>query len=269
MTKQTKLNMSEAFFTIQGEGLRTGVPSVFIRTNGCNLACHFKNSICDTSYTSINPEKKKLKTIDTVYKEIKPLLDNQVGDIVITGGEPMMQQDGLVELIRKIDQNKRYIYTVETNGAIPITSELNNIVDLWSISPKLSSSCHFEGSKLSEERQEHHKNTRINFDALYSYVVTGRSVQFKFVWSGPECEEEIIKLFDDLYAWVTANKTTAEYEKFENNFRRYVHIMLMPEGQTEEQIKKTSQEAVNCCMKHGWRFTDRLHIRIWGTKRGV
>ena len=243
--------------TIQGEGMFSGVPSFFVRFNGCNLRCCFKGgSICDTAYTSHKPESSFFEYTSAALAEIKSLIDTnpQVSDIVFTGGEPMLQQEAIAAIIDELDQcYDNLCYTVETNGTLPVGESIKGKIDLWSISPKLSNSTYFAGHNISKTLQAAHNSFRLNYKAICTYL-DDAPTQLKFVYTDEETEQEIKEWMDGLY--------------------RVKHIvnapvLIMPEGETAAQISKISEKAVQACIRNGWRFCDRVHIRIWGNKRGV
>src|SRR5579875_4076192 len=78
----TLMKISEIFYSIQGEGMLLGVPSVFVRTSGCNLRCTW----CDTPYTSWNPEGEQF----TVKQVVEKVAQFPASHVVVTGGEPMI-----------------------------------------------------------------------------------------------------------------------------------------------------------------------------------
>lgn len=273
-----KISINEIFGpTIQGEGKYAGTPSVFVRLNSCNLRCCFSKSICDTPYTSHNPEKCTPSETHEAVKEVSTLIDKIGGNpenshIVITGGEPLLQQDALIDLIAQLEaENIWNKITIETNGTIKPDSRILGATDIfWSVSPKLSTSCCFEGTNIPEAVREHHRKTRINLDALATIVMSDQDYQLKFVYSGPECITEIKELITGIKQQVLTCdneyvRSTIDYKLGEIDS----HIMLMPEGITNEQISVSAQEAVQYCIENGWKFCDRLHIRIWGDKRAV
>lgn len=250
--------------TIQGEGILTGEPSIFVRFNGCNLRCCFKGgSICDTAYTSHHPEEAKYQTTDSVAEKVKSIKKGypNVKNIVFTGGEPMLQQDAMCQIIDQLGTD--YIYTVETNGTIVLKENMRKKIDLWSISPKLSNSCYFEGHDIPQSIQEYHKRIRKNYPAVWSYMEDNYNTQIKFVYTDRETEDEIVKWVHDFQEWIKNNKT--------NRFKKEqkLNILIMPEGEIEEQINRSAKDAVRACVDHGWRYCDRTHIRIWGNKRAV
>lgn len=246
--------------TIQGEGLFNGVPSIFVRFNGCNLRCCFKGgSICDTAYTSHKPEQAKYTNTDEALDEIEKILEKypEVTDIVFTGGEPMLQQEAMRHIIKQLNLDYDLCYTVETNGTIPVSDDMRDLVHLWSISPKLSNSECFEGCGISKALQKQHHDTRLNYNSILTYINDG-NVQLKFVYTDQETEIEIAQWMQNLYDMNIWDCITEP-----------LPVLIMPEGETVEQITKSSEDAIRACIKHGWRFCDRVHIRIWGNKRAV
>src|SRR5512140_296946 len=127
-SKRRALRIAELFYSLQGEGGLVGVPSVFVRTSGCNLRC----SWCDTPYTSWRPEGVEM-TLDAVVDDVEKRLGS-ARHVVVTGGEPMILPD-IVALTGRLRERGRHI-TVETAGTVfqPVAC------DLMSISPKLSNS---------------------------------------------------------------------------------------------------------------------------------
>lgn len=257
--------------TIQGEGLRTGIPSIFVRLNGCNLRCSFVGgSICDTPYASHRPEKSKLLHIGDTIMKISMILEKypRINDIVITGGEPMLQQEELGIFIKEMDEyvknilkrKRKIFWTIETNGTIKLVdSVLRERIGLWSISPKLASSAHFSSdSIIPESLQIAHNALRINYEALRSYIqnYTGE-LQLKFVWTGLESDKKEIGTILDAILSPRTNKTDN------------TQIMLMPAGCNRAQLDTTRMSALEECIRTGWRFCDRLQIQLWNDKRAV
>lgn len=244
----------EIFKSIQGEGRYTGVPSIFVRVTGCNLKCVFKNSICDTYYTSFKPEKPKWDVSEAIeeFKRLSAEYPN-IKHIVITGGEPLLYKPGLVEFLLGVESRK-YNVTIETNGSLPPLAN-DNLVDLYSISPKLSTSVDKDLKFLTKRQADLHNKTRINLDNLKQFLREPADFQLKFVYSGPESVEEILDLRDKLSNFSKQNIDDA--------------IMLMPEGQTQAQLTKSRIEAIDNCIKYGWTYTERVHIVVWGDKKEV
>ena len=131
------LKVNEMFCSIQGEGIYTGVPSFFVRTVGCNLKCVFKNSTCDTPYTSFNPEKPLYDNWDDLMEGFKKMINEhpKVNHLVISGGEPMLQRKELEEFLARASQLRDFVITVETNGSLPMLNPMGKgyKVDLYSV----------------------------------------------------------------------------------------------------------------------------------------
>ena len=258
-------NIIESFISIQGEGLRTGRPTLFIRLSGCNLRCVFRNSAgkvtscCDTPYASFEGSFTEGKYTDDDV--IKMLTNNpQVKDVVITGGEPLLNQASLALFIKKLREVRDFTLTIETNGTIVPSDYLLEQVDLWSTSPKLASSTPTvkDGKKygVTEAQCKYHNMHRINIIALATMLSEGHDCQLKFVYTGPECIKEI----DEISKEITDYQTNHNMDVVNVND----YIMLMPEGITSKAIIGKSDEVVNVCIEHGWTYTSRMHILIWG-----
>lgn len=241
------MNISELFFSIQGEGKRTGVPSFFIRTNKCNLRCMFASgNLCDTPYTSWTPEDEQNigeLRIDDIINEYK---SSGAKEAVITGGEPTLQHEELYDLCSKLKDEGAYI-TLETNGTIE--GRFLEYIDLISVSPKLKSSTPYD-----TKYEKMHLQNRINLDVLKIFhehtIKENKSIQWKFVYCNEKDIDEILLLQKKV--------------GFANS-----DIYLMPEGITEKDISVKRKELAEVCKKYHFNYTERLHILIWGSKRGV
>ena len=280
--KENKIQVNEIFTSIQGEGKYTGYPSVFIRLVGCNLRCVFAGgSICDSAYTSHRPEPANYHNVTEVLTEIKRQFKELGIDLnnkytipkhfVITGGEPMRQQPGIVDLLVEIEN--------WLTGGYKINSQVfpKPFVDLFSIPPMLSTSEYFDmveddvQKRIPKKAQERHKRERINYPAVYSYFLYGYDVQLKFVYSNKSNITEIEEWLKGLINYIdNFEEQTGRYMSKED-IEEWVYskVMIMPEGETIDQITQKSQELAELCILKGWKFTDRLHIRIWGDKRAV
>ena len=262
------MKIIEHFVSIQGEGVRAGRPSLFIRVVGCNLRCVFRNpkgkvaSICDTSYASFeNPPATE--TEEEALASIFSILNDTPGitDVVITGGEPLLDMDGIVELLAEIRTlNPCLMTTIETNGTILPDPRLYNLVDLWSVSPKLSTSvprpADMKKYGITEAQCKYHAKNRINPVVLADIATYSNDIQLKFVYSGEDCIAEI----EDIVKKVQAAADKIAPENVDVN--RFV--MLMPEGITSKAITSKTDEVVKICIERGWMFSTRLHILIWG-----
>ena len=229
------MRIAEIFHSIQGEGLLSGVPSIFIRTSGCNLRCHW----CDTPYASWKPEGPEMSNEEI----LKKLTEWNCDHVVLTGGEPMIAPN-LPELATALKKQKKHI-TIETAGTI-----LPNSIpcDLASISPKLSN------STPSPERDpawaKKHEATRLQPEVISEWI-RNYPVQLKFVVSSENDLAEIKHLLSRLPP-VPLDQ-----------------ILLMPEGIDVKTLAARSPWLVEICKREGFRFCPRLHIELFGHTRGT
>ncbi len=234
-----RINISEIFVSIQGEGKYLGRPSIFVRTSGCNLRCQWGQTKCDTPYTSWDPESNS-KTIKRIFDEVSILSLNYSGvkELIITGGEPMIQKN-LHFLIDELKTLNYYI-TLETNGTL--AKHLN--LDFVSISPKLKSS-----TPTGSNFEKLHEEKRYNKEALLFWI-DAYNHQLKFVINLPDDEHEILDLLTDL------------------NYNNAENIYLMPQGIDSEQLRENSRLCVDICLRQGWNYSPRSHIDIFENMRG-
>jgi 7-carboxy-7-deazaguanine synthase len=224
------MRISEIFYSVQGEGVLAGVPSVFVRTSGCNLRC----SWCDTPYTSWKPEGADFD-VDAIVAHVAAF--PAARHVVITGGEPMIAA-GVVELSQRFRALGLHI-TFETAGTVfaPVAC------DLMSISPKLGNSTP-EGVF-----HEMHKKLRLQPEVLRR--LTGEfDYQLKFVVARESDLAEVQGIVAALGA--PADK-----------------VILMPEGISSEVLSERGVWVAELCKTHGYRFGPRLHVYLYGNRRGV
>ena len=234
------MKFSEHFLSVQGEGIKTGLPSVFFRVSHCNLRCIW----CDTWYTSWEPENKEI----TVEQAINAIDEYGCKNVVITGGEPFMWKKELRFLCNQLWYDGYHI-TIETNATIFEEVEF----DLISMSPKLESSTPYD---LNPKWAKKHDRERIKIDVIDEFISRCthnnlRDYQLKFVIVDGSELEEIQDILGSLKQYSNRN------------------VLLMPEGRTAKEIEDKQLWLVELCMAHGFRYSDRLHTRLWGTKRGV
>jgi 7-carboxy-7-deazaguanine synthase len=224
------LKIAEIFYSVQGEGSLVGVPSVFIRTSGCNLRC----SWCDTPYTSWHPEGEDFSLDAIVDQAVKY---SAARHVVLTGGEPMIAP-GIVELSERLSARGMHV-TIETAGTVfaPVAC------DLMSISPKLSNSTPEGVFRAQHERLRWQPEVLKRLVATYDY-------QLKFVIAKKEDLEDLRDVIAVL---------GAPAEK----------VVLMPEGVTAEVLNERGAWVAELCKKHGYRFSPRLHVHLYGNKRGT
>lgn len=238
-----KVPVSETFLSVQGEGKLTGVPSFFIRLSGCNLRCAW----CDTPYASWKPEGEQ-RTLAALVDEAR----KSAKHAVITGGEPMIF-DQVEELSCALRSAGIHV-TVETAGTVH-RSPGKLACDLMSISPKLANSTPRGDARDPDGAWAlRHEERRINLPALAGLLKDYAQHQLKFVVSGADQLREIEVLLGQLsVAGVTV---------------RSDNVLLMPEG-----VRTPSQEQaswiVRACIERGWRYCHRLHIELFGNRRGT
>ncbi|MFC4437057.1 MULTISPECIES: 7-carboxy-7-deazaguanine synthase QueE [Natrialbaceae] len=232
------LPINELFYSLQGEGTLAGVPSVFVRTSGCNLRCWF----CDSYHTSWEPTHARM-TIEEIVAEVES--HERADHVVLTGGEPLLHE-GSVDLLEELD-DRGYHTTVETNGTIRRDAP----IDLASISPKLESSTPTpeRDPKGDGEWEERHENDRIDLEAL-ARLVEEYPFQLKFVVTDADDMPEILELLDDL-------RDVSSVPIRDDD------VLLMPEGATRERLAETRSRVADLAMERGFRYTPRLHVDLW------
>ena len=227
------MKIAEIFYSIQGEGMLAGSPSVFVRTSGCNLRCVW----CDTPYTSWEPEGS-----DIALEEILARVARyRAHYTVVTGGEPMIAPEivPLTEALRQMGQH----VTIETAGTVFAAVDCH----LMSISPKLANSTPLErdGGRWAAP----HDRLRVQPGVLRR-LMAAYEYQLKFV---VEQEDDLAEI-KDLVAQLHANPQ---------------RVVLMPEGVDAEILRERAVWLVEICKQEGYRFSPRLHIDLYGNRRGV
>ena len=227
------MKISEIFYSVQGEGMLIGAPSVFVRTSGCNLRCVW----CDTPYTSWEPEGLE-QSVDAIIEEVRQYPARYA---VVTGGEPMISPE-VARLTGALRQMGLHV-TIETAGTVfaPVAC------DLMSISPKLANSTprEREGGRWAAQ----HERLRINTETLRRLMALC-PYQLKFVVEQPDDLLEIRAIVD---------QTEAARDR----------VVLMPEGTDATVLRDRARWLVEIAKQEGFRFTPRLHIDLWGKRRGV
>lgn len=225
------LELSEIFSSVQGEGLSAGAPALFVRLALCNLRCTW----CDTKYTWDFKHYDYDREVRTVSAEevARRIAQAPERRVVITGGEPLLQQRALAPLLRRIPAD---VYVeVETNGTLLPNEVLTARVDQWNVSPKLAH------SGESEAR-------RAKLDVLAAFSRTGRA-NLKLVIRDeldlPEVEALVAR----------------------SGFPRDA-VLLMPQGATTGEYLERAERVKALCEAQGYRFSPRLHVLRWGGARG-
>lgn len=241
----TTLRISEVFGpTAQGEGPSTGRRAVFVRVSGCNLDC----SWCDTPYTwdwhgkngrVYDPATEMSRhNSEAVASDVLDRLGDAGGIVVFTGGEPMAQQSGLAELALELHAvHPRMTIEVETNGTLPIRDLTGRLIH-YNVSPKLAH------SGVADEKAW--------TPAIHDYVresILGNAI-FKFVACDVDDLAEIDKHVQDL--GVDPSR-----------------VWVMPEGRDPETIQAGLRALVDPVLERGYNLSGRMHVAIWGDRRGV
>ena len=231
------MKISELFFSIQGEGELTGVPSVFVRTSGCNLRCRW----CDTKYASWKPEGESVTINDLLDK----VCSYPARHVVISGGEPMIAK-GIEEFVHLLKESGKHI-TIETAGTI----SPNGIqCDLASLSPKLSDSTPNEGD-INKEWIDRHESKRLDYDILSEWV-NSFNFQLKFVVSKEEEIKEIQNVISRIEGKILPEK-----------------VLLMPEGIDPDTLRSRYDLLIDLCKENGYRLCHRLHVDLFGNTPGT
>ena len=240
----------EIFLTLQGEGRNMGNPTVFIRASMCNLHCVW----CDTNYTwnwegtpfahKYEPTRKfkmneqmiemSAEEIFNYIKEIAPFPECKT--VVMTGGEPLLQQPAWIELMRLMKPHG-YYFEVETNGTILPNPEFHELIDQYNTSPKLENSGN--DKKLRDRDIVQRFFVEYSDKVWWKYVVT--------------CEEDLKEILE------LVEKYNIPHD----------HVFLMPEGWVRKHLNEKRLWVAELCKKYGFRFTDRLHIQLYGKKRAT
>lgn len=222
---------AEIFASIQGEGPSVGTPSAFVRLSGCNLRC----SWCDTPYTwdwkRFSPGQESVEVEPAYVAEAIRGLG--LRNVVITGGEPLLQKRQLESLVRELKSGGLRV-EIETNGTVA-PGKLKDHVDQWNVSPKLANAGN-RGLRPVRRR------------ALAQFAALPGAT-FKFVVVDGREVGEIREL--------------VEFLGISND-----RVVLMPEGRTSDELARHSDRIAAICQETGYRFGTRLHILLWGDVRG-
>jgi len=279
----SKLKVAELFYSIQGEGRYMGVPSVFLRTYGCNFTCggfgmpkgqlsEERNNVdaesikdykslplvstgCD-SYASWDPRFKHLSPVldtDSIASSIMDILPHgrwQDEHLVITGGEPLLGwQRSYPDLLSNEDMKRLRELTFETNGTQKLSHEFMAYLQEWKRHKEKNALTFSVSPKLSNSGEKW--DEAILPDVIYQYQSVG-FVYLKFVVASEEDVQEAVK-------------AVAEYRK--GGFTGPVY--LMPVGGVESVYTMNAKNVALAAMKLGFRYSDRLQVPLfkneWGT----
>lgn len=249
MATDSFLMTCETFYSIQGEGKTAGTPAVFLRLAGCNLQCNgfsYQDPVsqehlgCDSKQLWRRGQRTNFETIIANWQQQGWLEKLEHGaHLVITGGEPLLQQRALTAFLQHLDRQltKKIHCEIETNATVQVDSDLLKRINQFNVSPKLLHS--------GESRQKAHK------PAVIQQFADSQHANFKFVIATPQDVDEVIETY---------------MKPFSLSPQR---IWLMPEGGTQESINAKKPWLVELCKQHLFHFTTRLQVDIWGEVVGV
>jgi 7-carboxy-7-deazaguanine synthase len=232
-----KLAIAEMFSdTIQGEGPNAGIISTFVRLQGCTLKCVW----CDTLDVWPNGNEYSFDEIFEMFESIDLIKRFKEGQhLILTGGSPLKQEKECIAFLKAFINKygfKPYV-EVENEAVLMPSTEFVELVDWWNNSPKL------ENSGMKE---------RVRIKPLVlAYMGSLPNSIFKFVVDNEKDWDEIQNTY------ITPGFITKD------------KIVIMPEGQTQEELEKTRGLAAGIAIKNGVRFTDRLHVTIWDRATAV
>jgi organic radical activating enzyme len=230
-SRDAVLAVSEIFESLQGEGPSTGEPSQFLRLARCNLHCRY----CDTRYTWDFSEYRVEDEVHemSVEKVAERLRASALRRLVVTGGEPLLQQRALARLFGLIF-SETYV-EVETNGTVAPEAALADRVDQWNVSPKLSNGGDPE-------------SLRIRPAVLAALLATGHAYLKLVVRSAEDVAEA--------EALVAGTGWPRD------------RVLFMPEAATPAELSERSGFVAAEALRRGVRYSTRLHVEIWGGVRG-
>ncbi|MCB1208799.1 MAG: 7-carboxy-7-deazaguanine synthase QueE [Verrucomicrobiales bacterium] len=230
--------IAEIFYSIQGEGTLVGVPSVFIRTSGCNLRCRW----CDTPYASWEPKGDEMSVAEVAAAVSQY---SAAAHVVVTGGEPMIAKE-MPALLAALRAAGKHI-TIETAGTV-LPGEVP--CDLASISPKLANSTP-DVATAGAAWVARHEAVRRQPDVLRAWCQRGE-FQLKFVISSSEDIVAAAQVVDSIGVPIPPDR-----------------VLVMAEGISVEALRSRQELLVETCKERGWRYSPRLHIDLFGNRRGT
>ncbi|MEM1133971.1 MAG: 7-carboxy-7-deazaguanine synthase QueE [Pseudomonadota bacterium] len=237
----TEPGEAEIFASIQGEGPSMGKPVAFVRLSRCNLACTW----CDTAYTWHFDGDNRPHRDDITFNRKANQVTLNIADVaeristlgmdrlVVTGGEPLLQAPALGELLETLDL---MMVEIETNGTTPVPPRLDIRIDQFNVSPKLAHSGNPADLALVDEQLSFYANDKRAF--------------FKFVIAEPGDLDEVLAL-----------------QRHYNIPKE--RIYLMPEGTDSVTLHLRGEWLVPLALEHGFSFSDRQHIHLFGDTRGT
>jgi 7-carboxy-7-deazaguanine synthase len=225
------LKLSEVFSSVQGEGPSAGEPALFVRLALCNLRCGF----CDTRYTWDFNQYDYASEVSTVpvSELLARISTSPERRLILTGGEPLMQQSALASLLAGLPSD--WYIEVETNGTLAPSAALKARINQWNVSPKL-------------EHSEEPFERRIKPAVLREFLATERAY-LKLVVRDARDETEAEELMVML-GWPEGR------------------VFLMPEARSTEQHRERGEPVAEMARRLSVRYSPRLHVLMFGGERG-
>jgi 7-carboxy-7-deazaguanine synthase len=231
------MNVMEIYRSIQGEGMLLGVPTTFVRFFACNLRC----SWCDTKYSWSVREGGTWETL-TPQIVVKRIDDLHARHVVLTGGEPTLQKE--LPTLAGLLKTRGYHLTVETNATI-FPEATVPLIDLWSLSPKLSSA----------------GENYLRYDIIERFLdmLRPHQQQWKFVVRDDQ-DEQLLRTLLKCYPVFATNK---------------LPIILQPEGDAANPNYPSALEQLAERVRASFwddyyvRVLPQMHVIIWGRRRWV
>lgn len=233
------------FYTVQGEGPLTGVPSVFLRLDTCNLKCKWGDTLCDAHYTSWTPSGQKMLIENLVAEVAEVMARHRAQFLVITGGEPALQPE-VIRALTKFGRNVSEVpwhTTLETNGTVFVE---DHGLDLICLSPKLQSSV-----PVGTKYEAVHERNRWKPEAVKAWMASA-AYYFKFVVDTKEDLAEVEAMLREV-----------------NQPWSPTRVLLMPQGVDSETLWQRGRWLVEECKRLGARFAPRIQVDLWGNTPGT
>lgn len=239
-----RLSTDGMFYTVQGEGPLSGVPSVFVRLDTCNLKCKWGDTICDAHYTSWHPSGSLVALEELVEQVDQALAAANCRFLVITGGEPALQPDVVRRLAHEWMYEDSPVHTtIETNGTRYVE---HHGLDLVCLSPKLKGS-----TPVGTRFEAVHERNRWKPDEIRKWMQSA-DYYFKFVIDTEADIEEVQQLLAEVDQPLEPD-----------------HILFMPQGIDSQQLWEKGRWLAERCKALSVRFCPRIQIDLYGNKPGT
>jgi 7-carboxy-7-deazaguanine synthase len=240
----------EIFHSLQGEGASVGTPSVFVRLSRCNLHCVW----CDTDYTwnfegtsfrhqrdaepgYRKPPRAEVQVTLPAERVAEIIRGFGCDNVIFTGGEPLLQQEGIGQVMRRLREvAPETTFEVETNGTLLPGADVEAFEPRYNVSPKLQNAGMRSDLCL--------------VDAPLRFFAGCERATWKFVCRG---EQDLLEVKELVAARGLPRR----------------RVLLMPEAVTSEQLAERRPWLFEACLRLGFRYSDRLHVAVFGSRRGV